>query len=121
MHRPLPCRLSDTEIAEKAKLAAGLEQERARLDEERKQKDREYKERLTGMHHRVSALLAEIREGEQYLDVEVQWRTDFRRNLKELIRLDTGAIVDTTALSAEERQGELFLVEGESHPAEQAG
>lgn len=112
MNRLLAVTLTESEIAERGRMAAALEQAERTLEDERKTTNKRYQERIDGIRSRMRGIQAEIREGAKLVEVPVEWRRDFRRNVKELVRLDSGATIETEALTAEERQGELFVLEG---------
>ena len=63
-----------------------------------------FKEELEALDGRIGYLSRVVRNGEEHRDVECRWRYLFETSTKELIRMDTGEIVETVAITAEERQ-----------------
>lgn len=63
-----------------------------------------FKEELEELDGRIAHLARIVRSGEEYRTVECKWRYLFDVNTKELVRMDTGEIVETAAITAEERQ-----------------
>lgn len=110
--------LTENEVADRGRMAAALAQEQTRIEEERKATDAKYRERIAGLRARIAGVQAEIRDGAKLIEVPVEWRTDWQRNVKELVRLDTGDVVEVEALTADERQTELFVLKGGETPRE---
>lgn len=104
INRFLPVPLTTPEKVDYGRNLAHLHQEYAALEIEKKHVADTFKDRLEGLDGRISALAVVVRNGEEVRDVECHWRYLFESNTKELIRMDTGEIVETTAISASERQ-----------------
>ena len=123
INRFLPVPLTIPEKVDYGRKLAHLHQEYASLEIEKKHVADNFKEKLEGLDGRISALAAVVRNGEEVRDVECRWRYLFEVNTKELIRMDTGEIVETTAITAQERQLVLQIEqekEAESAAADQA-
>ena len=51
---------------------------------------------------------SEIRDRSEYREVAVKREKDFAQGVEEVIRLDTGEVVDVRALGPNEKQATLF-------------
>jgi hypothetical protein len=105
--RELPCELNQTEL-----LARGDAMADAELEIER------YKLERSAVADKIKAKRAERRKlagvvdtGVEQRDVRCVWIEDFAHNCYRLIRQDTGAEVDTRAMTAHDRQEGLFNVD----------
>lgn len=77
------------------------------------------KERVKALEADERAALAKLRDPHKLADVRCEWRINVEENSKTLYRLDTDEVVETKALSAEDRAAELKRIEGQNQP--QAG
>lgn len=98
--RNLLCRLADEEVAQKTMEFLGLERDIEGVK-------RDAKERIDPMQTRIDSLKAEVRGG-RYVDVTCFEVRDFQANEYTLTRLDTNEQIEHRALTAAERQGDLF-------------
>jgi len=69
------------------------------------------KERSKALEADQNALVAKLRDQYKMASVQCEWRINFDENSKQLIRLDTNEVVETTALSEEDRVAELKRIE----------
>lgn len=102
--KTLPCPLTDGEILHKALASADLGVEAERLDEERASLAKNYREALKECRSRRRALDRAIRDRSEMRSVEVRDIHDGRRLAVDTIRLDTGEIIGSRAMTAAERQ-----------------
>src|SRR5262249_29735219 len=115
--RDLPCRLSDSEIQAMGEQLADLELEYKRVDEERKTRAAEFRDQLESINNRIGILSREIQAREQVRQVECGIGRNERLGLIETVRWDTGEVIDRRAMTAEERQKDLFRDEVEAEPS----
>jgi hypothetical protein len=108
--RTLRCRLTERELLERGHRLASLHAEISSLEDARRSSASEYKSQIDLAEAQLSAIAREVRSGAQERQVEVRREKDFDRNVEEVIRLDTGEVVETRALTPQERQGELHLL-----------
>jgi hypothetical protein len=111
--RCLKVKISDEELSELWQQAASItmalvEQEEAAV----MAKDRV--KRLTEDRNR---LVAKLRDPYKLADVACVWTVNVEENSKTLLRIDTNELVETRALSAEDRQTELAKTEAANQSA----
>ena len=104
--RELTCKLNQKDLLERGDEMAGceiaIEKLNAKMDPLKKKKKE---------HEKRRAVLAKaIDDGEESRTVNCQWSSDYKKNLRELKRLDTGEVVEKRALTSEERQASLDIV-----------
>jgi len=102
--RFLPVQLTTSEKVEFGQKLAQAHQEYGEVEREKKHVADKFKERLEVIDGRTSQLATIVHSGEELRDVGCQWRYLFEANTKELMRMDTGEIVETAAITPEERQ-----------------
>lgn len=107
--RSLPVPLTTDEKVEYGRNLAVLHQEYLALERAKKVSADDFKEKLEGIDGATFRLATIVRNQEEYRTVECSWRYLFETNSKELIRMDTGEIVETATITAEERQMLLQL------------
>lgn len=118
INRFLPVPLTIDEKVDYGRKLAQMHQEYSSVEVEKKSAADEFKERLDMIDGRIAHLSQVVRTGEEFRDVECRWRYLFETNVKELIRMDTGEITETAAITPEERQ--LMLQMEQEKEAEQA-
>lgn len=105
--RNLPCALTPTEMDQRRDRLAMLHQEKDQLEQEKSDAAKAFNDKLKTMETEMSQLAREIREKAEYRDIEVKWVRDFNQKTKDLIRADTGEVVDSEALGPDEMQVEM--------------
>lgn len=105
--RSLACTLTEKEWAEKSESAALLVKEIAEAEAEKTLAAKQAKESIDALEAKLRQLSTEIREHQETRAVECRGQYDDRRNLFELVRQDTGEVILSRAMTAEERQEEL--------------
>ncbi len=100
--RILPCRLTETELLERASRMSELVRELETAEEAKKEAASAAKAQIDSLDGQLGSVAREVREKQAYA-----------RNCRELIRLDTGEVIETRALEPHERQVELLSVSGE--------
>lgn len=113
----LPCPLTDGEILHKALASADLGVEFERIDEERAASAKAYREALKDLRSRRRALDRAIRDRSEMRSVETRDIHDARRLAVDTIRLDTGEIIGSRAMTAAERQVEIPVPPPPAPPA----
>lgn len=98
--RELACKLTDDEVKKRGKDMADAELEIDRLKEER----RGLNGQIADLSTRRNKLATVIEAGEEQRTVDCVWHEDVRQNVHKLIRQDTGAQVDTRAITAADHQ-----------------
>lgn len=100
--------LTDAEIADKGRVLAGLEKEIEAAKSLLKEECARLRSEVKVLEARRACVAGEIANGKGSVDVECEERLVFETNALQTVRLDTGEVVHERALSAAERQGELF-------------
>jgi len=109
--RELYCPLTPFELSERSAELAGVIQKQAEIEAEKKSVMSNFADRLNKiiMDSRIFArIVAEKRERRM---IECKWEYDYSRNVKTLIRLDTGEMVEESVLSENEKKIPLPLGE----------
>lgn len=115
--RKLACKLTAEEL-DKAKTDLSLVcREEDDVDAERKAVAKHFSTRLEEVGGRRRVLVDKIQSRQEYRDVECEWRPDYLKGKKTLVRLDTNENVETVLLTERERQTGLELkVEDSEEP-----
>lgn len=103
--------LSTEELATRAQTLAITLRDYDVMEEEMKAKAAQSKEALKGLRVTSAILATAVRDKAEYRSVPCEWIPNFTDKLMELCRLDTGEIVDSRAMTGEELQGDLSLME----------
>lgn len=104
IQRNLPVLLTTDEKVDYGLNLAELHQDYGSVEIKKKDAADRFKNELDELNARISYFSRVIRSGEEWRNVDCQWRYIFDTNTKELMRMDTGEIVETAAITAEERQ-----------------
>ena len=104
VHRTLPVALTTEEKINFGRHLAQLYADYQQVEVAKKEAAESFKHQLDRLDGRISYLAGVVRAGEEPRDVECVWRCLFETNSKELIRTDTGEVIETKAIEAAERQ-----------------
>lgn len=102
--RELPCELTPAELAARADAMAEAELAVERLKLERG----EVSDAIKAQRLLRRKLAGVIDTGIERRDVRCVWTEDFTHNCFHLVRQDTGEVVDTRAMTAADRQENMF-------------
>ena len=102
--RILPVKLTTREVVERGQLAAQVIRQIDDVDRVKKQAAADAKESSDRLESELRRLSYIVEREEEDRTVECFWRFDFMKNEKNLIREDTGEVVETKAMTDEERQ-----------------
>lgn len=100
----LECNLTDKEVATYSGELARLTQEQSELEDRKKEVSANYKARIDACISQMRVIARKVSTRKEMRDVDVRWNFDFMANCKVLERLDTLEIIDTRALTENERQ-----------------
>jgi hypothetical protein len=106
--RTLPVRLTEDEITQRGRAIAKFVKDQTEIEEAKKTAMSGFKEKLDVCAESIGKLSRSITTGEEDREVECHWNKDFGRRVADLIRNDTGEVVETRPLSADEMQEKLF-------------
>ena len=109
--RHLPCKLTDQELAERRDKLAQQVRDLAHAEQAKKDAAAEHKAACELIEKEMSLVAREIRERAEIRPVVVRKETDIEAGIEELIRADTGEVVETRALAPHEKQAKLFAID----------
>lgn len=112
----LPCALTDTEKLERAKRVAVLDHDCETLEEQRKAHNSAMKAKIDNVRSEISDLCHQLRTSEEMREVEIAYEKNWEEKTEETMRLDTGEVVSTRALTPTELQRTLELEEEPTEP-----
>lgn len=102
--RNLTCQLTDAEKLAYGRTLADLEHDAETLEGEKKAMVDSFKERVSAVDVSIRKYATAIRDGIERRDVECEWIYHWPTFTKELVRGDTGEIVESAVISSDERQ-----------------
>jgi len=108
--RMLSVKLTDVELLERGHRVAELWHEIRSEEDAKKQAAAESKRKLDALEEESYQLARQISSRSENRPVEVRRDIDYGRGVEEVMRLDTGEIVETRVLTPAERQVELLSV-----------
>lgn len=109
--RELPCELTHAEFEAKAELLKDVCQSISAKKEERKALTKKLNDAIKAMEEEERQLCEDIDSRTEKRMVACHWVEDYDHNVTRLVRQDTGETVDERALTADDLQGELHVVE----------
>jgi hypothetical protein len=109
--RSLPVKLTQEELDLRRDKLAELVRDISTAEQARSDAASAAKKEIDKLDASAGSIAREIRERSEYRQVEVTREKDYRRRIEEVIRSDTGEVVDSRVLGDDEMQGKLFEVE----------
>lgn len=106
--RRLVCALTDAETLARATELAKTHDEIATLKLQKKAAADSFKAKIELKTQREQELIDVLRSREEQRDVRCVERPEFRLGQVDIVRLDTGAVIETRVMEAHERQPDLF-------------
>ena len=110
--RVLDVRLTEQEIIERSKAQAELIKKITDVESEKTETAKKLGDKIKVLTRQLRGVAEEVRSGVKYVEVEVSRSKDPKRGVEETIRVDTGEVISTRALSPAEMQ--LDLIQGKS-------
>jgi len=107
--RALRCNLKDEERLELGQRLAREQQNLAQTEDRKAEVASTIKAEIEAHRATINALSRTLNNGYDYRDVDCDIILNFESNAVMLVRVDTGEVVESRAMSAEERQRELDL------------
>jgi hypothetical protein len=107
----LPCKLTDTEIKEKAQELSKTIEEKGELENELKAIKSQYKSSIDGQDSMINKLSNLIRSGVEPRTVEVMTVKDFTSSTITVIRSDTQEELESRDMTDEDRQRHMDFLE----------
>lgn len=105
--RTLPVDLTEKEISFRAQRLAEVTQKLDDLDEKRRSQNQAIYREAKDLNAERRALTKVVTTKREVREVACEQRKDFDRNCIEVVRLDTGEVVDTHPMKAADRQAEI--------------
>lgn len=105
----LPCTLTVEESHNYAKTCARLIRELEKVEGKKKVSTSEFKERIDSINARSRMLSEYVNSNQQFRDVDVRQEFDFGLGVVRKIRVDTGEVIETRAMTNEESQRAMNL------------
>jgi hypothetical protein len=105
--RSLACPLSEEDFEARAKNLAMARQRARRIEAEKKTAVARFALELKDVNEEIDGLAEIVKSGVEFRAVTVEWQTDLKKGIKRLVRLDTNDVIDTKALTIEEKQATL--------------
>ena len=109
IRRSLECELSDREVGLTARSLAQTVREYDEMEAEKKQAVKEYGEGLKTLRKDITKMSHAVRSKKEYRLVECLWRLCLGGQTKELIRQDTGDVVEIRVAEDSDRQVEALI------------
>jgi|HubBroStandDraft_2_1064218.scaffolds.fasta_scaffold01184_18 hypothetical protein len=106
--KQLPVRATKAEQLEAGKRLAVLYREHETVLEKRRSVMAGFREKISGIHENMDQAATTFEDGTKLEPVEVVERLVVETNEIQIVRLDTGEIVETKAATAEDRQETMF-------------
>lgn len=119
--RDLPVKLTQDELAGVAKDIGRLNRERVKMEGEAKASAAQWKDRISGLDAQIADLADLADSGQRALPVACEERHDYRRGEVQVVRLDTGELLEARPMTPAERQATLPLEQAPAAPAADAG
>ncbi len=114
--RHLPVLLTIPEQLNYGSSLAQLHQQYTSVENQKKIAAETYKETLEELDGRIAHIARVLRDGSELRPVDCLWKYLFPANQKELVRMDTGEVVEISAITSEERQLLLEMELSEEKP-----
>ncbi len=97
--RRLACKLDDSEVAAKATVLAGLIVEKQEVEEDKGAKVAAFNANLKDINGRIRDIAKIVNAREEERSIECEKHIDVSRGACEIVRTDTGEIIETKAAS----------------------
>lgn len=109
MHRTLdlPCRLTEAELIDRGQSLAATREQYRDVQQAAKDAAKEFRDRLATIEAELDRLAEIVRERHEPRPVRCELRPDYQRGVVDTVRLDTGEVASSRALTEAERQGWL--------------
>lgn len=105
--RMLECPLDRDQLLQRGQALSECLQMIKGIKDEKKQMNNQFKKRMEKIEITARLLASEIRTQHERRAVEISTVKDYMRKCEETIRLDTGEVIDTRALTLQELQLEF--------------
>lgn len=112
IYRNLTVKLSEEELKQRASQQAGVYQQYWKVDEEKKVVNKDYANKLGTLKKELDRLSLAVQNHEEVRAVECEWHPNFATNEMELMRCDTGELVQKRDMTEKERQENLLDLPG---------
>lgn len=100
--KEIPIKITKEEITEKALIAGELSKQKDELEDRFNAIKKDMKSQITGLYWKIHTQLEEISGGFETREILCEWHCDFDKNTKNLVRVDTGSIVEKDVVITDE-------------------
>ena len=107
--RDLKCELTQEELLIYSRQLAKNQQDKNEADSGKKSVVADYNDQIMRLNAEIQILSRKVANSYEHRLIACQWQYHWENNTKDLLRTDTFEIVETTAITAEERQQELNI------------
>lgn len=107
--RALPVKLTDEQIQKCGEKLAEMEIDLQSTRELAAAAATKYRERKKALAESIATVSQQINDGQEQRPATCELRPDYKRNTMEVVRTDSNEVVETRALTLDERQDELDL------------
>ncbi len=104
----LKCILTEPEIKDAGAMLAKTYSEITELEEQKKSQASDFKAKIDGATAQASILARKIQNGYEFRNIDCEEAWDYEDKVVEVMRLDTGEIIKTRAMTTDELQKKLF-------------
>lgn len=116
--RMLPVLLNAEELLTKASLLSAKVHELAMEEEDQKDTKAAMKKRVDELNREITDVARIVREKAEPRPVEVHESKNYTRRIVEIVRVDTGEVIDSRPMTEQERNVELFPEVREANKAD---
>lgn len=106
--RKLECKVSKAQVEERKNRLVRVDREISTAIVDKRTEMAEYNGKIRKLREEQENLVSAIEKGIELRDVDCFWRMNDRLHKKELIRADSGTVVDEAAQTLEDKQEDLF-------------
>jgi hypothetical protein len=110
--RTLPCKLTPAELDQRRDRLVELTLKETEAEQAKKDAAKAHNTAIAEIKSEAKEVSLEIHDRAELREVEVRREKDFVQGFENVIRCDTGEVVEIRALTPQERQVEAFPFEG---------
>lgn len=111
--KDLKCELTQEELLAYSRQLANNQQDKNEAESGKKSVVADYNDRIARLNAEIQILSRKVANGYEHRPIACRWQYHWENNTKVLLRKDTLEIVETAAITPEERQQELDMSLGD--------
>lgn len=109
--RTLPVKLTVPELVERGYMLADEQTKKRSIESAKKSANEDFKAKLETAEEEIARLTRIVHQKAEERPVKCREKRDYKRSVIEVIRLDTGEIVDSRVMTEAERQREIAEID----------